>query len=249
VVVVTWIAMLGAHVRREYFQPELARLALAALALAPGTSFYALRMGDRMVGQATSRLDTIPGGFELEDRMVLELPALGQTGTAVARTMVRLDRSLLMQAFTFSLDSEVGRFEARGEVAGDSLLTVTIDSGGSLQTVTHRLASPPVFSAILPIRVAMGGDLQVGNRVRMPVFDPTTLSTRSVEVRVLEHDTIVLADSASFDASTGRWAPSRWDSVPVWRIAEVFGGVSVVCGVDEYGRVIRASGPLGFSMV
>ena len=74
------------HVKREYFQPELARLTEAALSLAPGVNFYTLRLGERTVGLASSRLDTVPDGFLLEDLMSLELPALGQTGTAVVRT-------------------------------------------------------------------------------------------------------------------------------------------------------------------
>ena len=82
----------GWQVRREYFQPELTR-AEAALSLAPGVSFYTLSMGERTVGQATSRLDTIPEGFALEDVMILDLPALGQTGL---RSPVFLSHSLVI---------------------------------------------------------------------------------------------------------------------------------------------------------
>jgi hypothetical protein len=247
--VAAWLVMVGAHVRREYFQPALPRLALAAMALAPGTSFYTLRMGERTVGQASSRLDTVPGGgFQLEDLMSLELPALGQTGSAVARTSVTLSPALVMQSFAFSLDSEVGRFEARGELVGDTALSVTIDSDGSVQTLTYRMAEPPVFSAIVPIRVAMGDGLEVGRTTRLPVFDPTTFSTRTVEVRVMEHDTLIIPDSVAVDPGTGRFRPVGWDSIPAWRIAEVFGGISVESWVDEDGRVISASSPLGFSM-
>jgi hypothetical protein len=246
-ILLVWVWMLGAHVRREYLMPDAARLAEAALSLNPGINFYTLRMGDRAVGQATSALDTVPDGFELEDLMSLELPALGQTGTAVARTYVKLGPSLSMERFSFSLDSEVGRFEAEGTVAGDTVLTVAIRSEGSEQNLSFRLASPPVFSAVVPIRVAMARELEVGNTVRLPVFDPSTLSTRSVEVRVLEHDTLVVPDSVELD-SGGRWEPASWDTIPAWRIAEVFGGVSVESWVDDDGRVIRASSPLGFSM-
>ena len=38
-VLVTWLAMIGWQFRREYFQPELTRLAEAALSLAPGAIF------------------------------------------------------------------------------------------------------------------------------------------------------------------------------------------------------------------
>ena len=247
-IVAIWVVMVGWQAQREYFQPELTRLAEAALALAPGVSFYTLRLGERNVGQATSRLDTIPEGFELEDVMVLDLPALGQTGSAVVRSLVRLSPALIMESFSFSLDSEVGTFRADGTLGADSTLHVTIDAGGSKQEISYRLAEPPIFSAALPIRIAMAGELEVGNTLRLPVFDPSTLATRAVEVHVLEHDTIVVPDSAYLNPSTNRWEPARYDSVPAWKIAEVHGGVQVESWVDHDGRVISASSALGFTM-
>lgn len=243
-----WLSMVGLQVRRAYFQPELARLAEAALSLAPGVSFYTLRMGNRVVGLATSRLDTVPEGFVLEDLLSLELPALGQTGNAVVRTEVRLSPALVMQSFSFSLDSEVGRFEANGSLAGDTLLQVELVSGGATQTVTHRVAQPPVFSSVLPIRVAAGGKLKVGEALRLPMFDPSSLSMRAVEVRVMESDTLIVPDSAELNRETGRWTAVHFDSIPSWRIAELYGGVRVESWVDADGRIVQSSSPLGLSM-
>ena len=247
-VVLTWLVMVGWQVRREYFRTELALLSEAARALAPGVSFYTLTMGSRAVGQATSRLDTIPGGFVLDDRMSLELPALGQTGTAVVRTLVELDESLVMRSFDFTLDSEIGRFQAEGTLRPDTTLEVRVSSAGSVQDLEFRLPEPPVFSSVVPIRVAMGGALEVGNRVALPVFDPTSLSTRRTEVHVLEHDTLLVPDSVARDASGTRWIPAGVDTVPAWRIAEDFGGVRIESWVDEDGRILRSSSPLGFSI-
>ena len=246
-IVLIWVVMVAWKAREEYFQPEMQRIAEAALSLAPGINFYTLTMGERTVGQATSRLDTIPEGFELEDVMTLELPALGQTGIAVARTRVRLDPSLVMRSFAFTLDSEVGRFEATGELTPDTTLRVRIVSAGSEQNLTFRLSQPPVMSNVVPIRVAMGEGLEVGKTVRLPVFDPTRLSTRTVEVDIIDHDTLFVTDSAAVD-DAGRWVPARIDSIPAWQIAEVFGGVRVESWVDEDGRILRAESGLGFSM-
>ena len=245
-IVLIWVAMVGWKARDEYFQPELAQLAEAALSLAPGINFYTLTMGDRTVGQATSRLDTLADGFELEDFMNLELPALGQTGMAVARTRVKLSPALVMEDFTFTLDSEVGRFEASGELLPDTTLAVRILSAGSEQNLSFRLPQPPVMSNVVPIRVAMGEGLDVGKTVRLPVFDPTSLSTRTVEVDIVDHDTLFVTDSASFDGS--RWSSARVDSVPAWKIVESFGGIRVESWVDEDGRILEASSALGFSM-
>jgi hypothetical protein len=246
-IILVWIGMVGWKARDEYFQPELARLAEAALTLAPGINFYTLTMGERTIGQATSRLDTLPDGFVLEDFMSLELPALGQTGTAVARTSVELSPALVMKRFSFTLDSEVGRYEASGELRPDTTLEVRISSAGSEQNLSFRLPQPPIVSNVVPIRVAMGQGLDVGETVRLPVFDPTSLSTRTVEVQILEHDTLFVTDSVALGPN-GRWAPASTDSVPAWRIAEVFGGIRVESWVDEDGRILRASSAMGFSM-
>ncbi len=247
-ILLVWLGMVGWQIRDEYFQPELTRLAEAALSLAPGVNFYTLTMGGRSVGQATSRLDTLPDGFVLEDFMNLQLPALGQTGVAVARTSVKLSSALEMQSFSFSLDSDVGRFEAAGAVGADTTLSVTIKSAGSEQHLNFRLDRPPVFSSVVPIRLAVGEGLKAGETVRYPVFDPTTLSTRTVEVHVLNSDTFVVPDSAALDPATGRWAPAHYDSIPAWRVTESFGGVVVESWIDEDGRILQSSSPLGFSM-
>ena len=36
----------------------------------------------------------------------------------------------------------------------------------------------------------MSGGLEVGNELRLSVFDPSTFGTRVVELQVLEHDTL-----------------------------------------------------------
>ena len=110
------------------------------------------------------------------------------------------------------------------------------------------MAQPPIFASVVPIRVAIGEGLRVGQRIRPPVFDPTTLGTRTVEVRVLEHDTLVVPDSVALDPATGRWSPAGYDSIPAWRVAEIFGGIQVESWIDQDGRILRASSPLGFSM-
>jgi len=248
-VMVVWAIAVGWQVRREYFKPELTRLAEAALSLAPGVNFYSLEMSGRAIGVATSRLDTVSTGFVLEDLMSIELPALGQTGRATARTNVSLDPMLRMTDFNFSLESGAGTFAAQGEVAGDTLLTVDVQAGGAPNQVSFRVSEAPIFAAALPIRVAVGEGLEVGRSLRVSVFDPSTLATRTVEVTVLEYDTLAVPDSASWNPDTGRWTAARFDSIPAWRVAEAYGGVEVESWIDGDGRILKASSPLGFTMV
>ncbi len=247
-ILLTWAVLLGWHARREYVQPEVTRLADAARSLAPGTNFFSVRMGGQAIGMSSSRLDTIPDGFILEEVLDLELLASGREGRIAARTRVELTPTLRMSRFSFSLDGPDGRFDAEGSVAGDSLLLVRVRAGSTLEHLDFRVEEAPLVASALPIRVALGGELRTGRTVRLPVFDPSTLGTRTVEVEVLEHDSILLPDSAQLDPSTGRWVTSSQSSVSAWRVRERYDGLSVESWIDEDGRLIRSTSAMGFSL-
>ena len=53
-IIVAWIVGLGLLVRREYFRPQLERLAEAALRVSPARCIYGVMQGDRQVGFASS---------------------------------------------------------------------------------------------------------------------------------------------------------------------------------------------------
>lgn len=248
-VLVVWVAVAGWHVRREYFAPALTRLAEATLTLDPVTHFYAISMGDRTIGTSSSRLDTVPEGFRLEDLTQLDLLAMGQSGQAVVRTRATLSPTLRMLDFEFALQSAAGDFEADGRVVGDSILAVRLRTAGAPpEELTFRVAEAPLVSGALPIRLAKGGELRAGRTVRFPVFDPSTVSNRVVEVEVLEQGHVTLVDSASVDPATGRWEPARERSVEGWRIVERYGGVQVESWIDADGRILGSTSPLGFAL-
>ncbi|MEX0936180.1 MAG: transglutaminase-like domain-containing protein [Gemmatimonadota bacterium] len=247
-VVLVWIGLVGWQVRWEYFQPELTRLTRAATALDPGTYFYSVAMQGEVVGISSSRLDTVPEGFRIDDMVTLELHSMGRPESAVARTRVTLNPALQMEDFSFSLTSGAGDFSAEGTVEGDSLLQVRINNQAGSDELSFRVGDTPTFAAALPIRLAMGGDLEVGRTFRFPVFDPSTVSLRTVEIEVLGRDTLMLPDSAVAESGTGRWLPGETRPTEAWHLREQVGGVSVESWIDQDGRIIRSSSPIGFSL-
>jgi len=247
-ILAVWLVVLGWHARREYVQPELTRLARATMTLAPGTHFYSVTMGDQAVGLASSRLDTVPGGFLLEDQLNLELRAMGQPGGAVARTSVLLSPTLGMREFSFSLATEAGDFSAGGVLEGDSLVRVRIEGGGGVEEARLPVSGAPLSAAVLPIRLARGEELAPGRSFRFEVFDPATVSLRVVEMEVLEQGVRVVPDSAIRDPGTGRWSASEGGTVTAWRVRETYAGVGVESWIDEDGRVLSASSLMGFAL-
>ena len=243
-ILVAWVAVLGLHVRREYFPAAGARLEAGARLLAPGTHFYLVRLGERVIGFGQTSLDTLPDGFRVSDQLQLRVAALGRVHDTSARTSMELDPSLGLKRFQFDLDSDAGRFGVRGQ-ARDSLLELVLAVGGDEQRSTVPFSPELLLSASLPLQLAAAGALRVGQQHSWKVFDPATLGTRQVMARVTGRDTLIVSDSARQTAAGG-WEVTVWDTVPVWRLEQSFGGVRIVSYVDEDGQTVREESPLGY---
>jgi transglutaminase-like putative cysteine protease len=123
---------------------------------------------------------------------------------------------------------------------------VVMDAGGGPQRSRMRVTEGLVLDAALMLRMAASGALQAGNEFTTRVFDPSSMSERDVVVRVVGRETMIIPDSA--ELRDGRWVATVMDTVPVWRVDQRFGGVSISNWVDEDGQIVRAESPLGFTI-
>jgi len=245
-ILVGWVTVVGFHVKREYFKSDAMRLAEGAAMLAAGSHFYTVLMDSVAIGFSSTRLDTMPDGFYFEDFIRLDIPAMGELQEAVVQTRINLSHTLSLRDFRFILNSEIGAFEASGEMTGDSTLTVRLGAGGQGRPSTVELPSGALLDAAVPLRMAAAGALREGNAVSAIVFDPSSMSTRELEIRVSAVDTMIVPDSARYDEATERWVAQVYDTVPVWRLEQSYGSVGVSTWVDNDGMVVRAESPLGF---
>lgn len=245
---VLWLAAIGEHVRREYFKPLEVRLAEATRRLDPATYFYAVRLDGRTIGLATSRLDTVPDGFILEERLMLDLPALGKVERAAVTTSAELGPALDLRRFAFDLVSEGSRFAVHGTVRDGATLELEVQTGGATERSEVEARSGALLAALAPLRLAAGGGLELGREHRLSIFDPSLLATREVTLRVAERDRLVVPDSVELDRPRREWVPARHDTVPVWRIEESYGGITVSSWVDPDGRLVKAESPIGFTI-
>jgi transglutaminase-like putative cysteine protease len=245
-VLVTWTGVLGWHARREYFQPVPMRMAMGARSLAPDAHWYIIRMDGVAIGVAQAALDTTADGFSFRDEITLDVPALGSVQRSLVRTRIELDRQLDLRAFSFSLDSNIGRFTVSGTAATDSTLDVLMDAGGGPQRSTVRVSAGVLLDGALALRMAASGALRTGNEFTVRIFDPSTLSERDVLVRVTGREVILVPDSARRE--DGRWVATVIDTVPAWRVEQRYGGVVITNWIDDDGQVVRAESALGFTV-
>ena len=247
-ILAAWVLSLGWLVKREVFRPTGARLAAAALAVPPGALFYRLDVGGQQVGYSSTTIDTLPSALRVETVFVLDVPALGKLHRTTARSTAMLSRALRLESVKASFDGDLGQFETHGRVIGDTVLSVAIVSGTDSQMTRIPLQGPVTLPALLPLRLAFGGELQSGKSYTARLFDPLLVTGRDVTARVSAESTLVVSDSADIDSTTMTWVPEHFDTVRAFRIDQEANGVPTHSWIDAQGRVVLTSNEPGYAM-
>ena len=177
VIIAAWLVGLGLLARREFFRPEIERLAEAALRVQPGAVYYGVMQGNRQIGFASSTIDTAETTLIVADYFVANIPLGGQSHRATARTNVTLTRALRVLRFDLSLDTEGAPIRAEGKVDGDSLLILAIASGTARpDTQRIKLTGPVLLPTLVPLTLALGDRPKIGKHYDLPIFDPSKMA-------------------------------------------------------------------------
>jgi hypothetical protein len=247
-ILVAWIGVLGWLIGRERFRPRSTLLSEAALNISPGATYYRVLLGGEQIGFASNLVDTLPDAIRVENAMLLQIPALGELQRVDARTVAELSRTLRLRRFDATLRGDAARFGVRGTVDGDSVLRIEIESADSRRDMTVPLRGPIVLEGLLPLQLAFGGELAVGQTYNIRMFDPLLLEQRDVAVTITAESTMVVPDSAALPAGGAVWVAARWDTVHAWRVSQRVSGIEIQAWIDESGQVVHATSPVGFTM-
>jgi hypothetical protein len=240
-VLLAWAAGVALFARRERAEAPARRLAEAALRVSPGAVYFRVERDGRHVGYASSTIDTAQSGFTVSDYLVADLPVAGRSHRTTARSNVRLSRRFALREFDVAFEADGAPVEVKGAVDGDSLVRVVVTHDGvNPDSQVLRVDGPILLPALLPLAVTLGEPLRPGSSSTIATFDPATMATRQVTVRVEAESLFTLTDSARFDEARGRWQSARMDTVRAWKLAgdgnEGLGG-----WVDREGRMVEAT--------
>ncbi len=241
-ILVGWIGGLGLLVRREYFRPQVERLAEAAMRVTPGPSYYAVLQGGRHIGFASTTVDTSVNAITVSDYLVADLPVGGRTHRATARTEVNLTRGFRVRDFTFDLSAGAGPIKATGRVDGDTVVTLVMRAGATRpDTQRLRLEGPVLLPTLIPLAVGLGGSPEVGQKVTLPVLDPLAMSARPLSLTIDAETLFVVHDSATLDPGASRWRGLLPDTVRAWHVVPSGSTTFQPAWVDEQGRVVEST--------
>lgn len=248
-ILVAWGAGLSVLVRREFFVPRTQRLAEAALRISPGATFFVVEQGGRQIGFASNTIDTLPTGIDVVDYFVADLPVAGAEQRASARSVFRLSRGLALRTFDVLIEAPNARMHVGGRAEGDSAVVFAMASGASVPD-SQRVAvrGPILLPTLVPLAVALGETPKVGREYDLPTFDPSTMASTSLRLRIAAESLFTLTDSAAFDTTTQVWVSALRDTVRAWRVEPDAPGRGFTGWVDAQGRVVESVQPGGIML-
>ena len=246
-VLLLWAIGLGLLARREIFRPHSEQLAEAAMRVNPGAVYFAVLRAGEQIGFASSTIDTTAKDITAADYMVADLPVGGQVNRAEARSLVSLSRSLRVDSFTVSLETDSVPFAAHGRTLGDSVLLLATGDVEHPDTSRVRIEGPILLPTLLPLAVMLGDRPKVGHTTTISVFDPVEQAPKNVKVEITAESLFTLSDSARIDSTARRWVVAHDDTVRAWRL-HTDASQPFTAWVDEQGRLVQADLPGGLTL-
>lgn len=244
-VLLSWGGSLGWLAARQLGQSDLSTItATAALRLAPGDAWFAVRSGETQVGVAGITIDTLSPGYRILETYSVELPR----GT----TLLRRNRTT---DFTLAPTLTVSRLSSRSSTPGRRQV-IEMQAEGTRFTQSVLTQDREVVSRSgegeLPVpllaasyRMAFTGALGAGQSRTMPLLAGWPMAVRQGGAN--PDDAIgeaIFADSS--ELSTGRqWLAASFDTVVTRSVVLDAPTGAVRLTVDTRGGLIALEHPFG----
>lgn len=234
VILVWWLGMCTALLWREYFLPAAPGGPGGAVAreVEDREEWMGIYAQAQKIGYASTRLSRAHGGWLLEERASLRLSLLGIPREIRSTTTVEVTESFLLRGFLTRVESGPTRFEAEGRIRG-SELWVEVRSAGRIREIRIPVKEIPWLPQTLRYMLLLQGEMEVGQRFRMPMIDPLTFSMEPMEIVVEARDRIELGQR----------------ELEALRLGYSWAGLRSKAWVSLAGEVLREEGFGGLSMV
>ncbi len=193
-------------------------------------SWMNILQNDRKIGASHSIFLKTKNGYLLKETLYMRINTMGLIQDINLKTVGRLHPDFTLSSFDFNISSGRFVFSAQGGVSGNvlSIKTHGIESTGSFQIkIPEKL-----YLAAGIINAVETSGLGPGDEVVFQIFDPATMASEPVSIRVIDHEEIL---------NMGVKKKAK-------KIAMMFKGVTQLAWVGENGEVLKEKGFLGISL-
>lgn len=226
-IVAVWLAMVAFLAQDSHVTGPV----LDAKAIKAGEEWMGIYLNGGKVGYVVDRVEKTPDGYSLSEDMVTTLTVQGSKQEVRTTVKSRVDDALLLKDFEFSLKSGFADMEIMGRVAG-KVMKLGLNTAGTERAMELPLSETPHLSTDLDLYLRREG-LKVGKKIRLPFFDPSTLSQQYMDLTVEAEESLKLGDRL----------------LPVYRIKEEYAGVSSTVWMNPEIGAVKGEGFMGFTFL
>lgn len=229
IIVLAWLVVIGVLIARQRVtRPEAPSNEIPPALLEE--QWMAVRFHGEKIGWGRSEYKPIPGGYLVTSESRLSIVALGVKQEAQTYLTAEVSPEFYLKKVYFDFRSSAQNIKVDGEVK-DLVLNISIRSPAEAKPEERsiKLKEPICILDTMAIRAAKMG-LKVGEKFRLPTFDPTTQTADYVNIEVVGREEIECMGKR----------------VSAYVLKTNFMGVEVKSWIDDEGRSLRDESPLGF---
>ncbi|MDY0351539.1 MAG: transglutaminase-like domain-containing protein [Desulfobulbaceae bacterium] len=230
-VFLAWLVLLGLLASRDLFVPVMDSGEEAVLRKARQEKYYGIWFNGQRIGYVVEIMRPRGEDFILDQEAHLLLNVLDTTQPVDMRVRATLSGSLRLLDFTFRFTSPFSTMEAEGTVEG-TRVSFRLDTGQATIADTVSLPEPPLL-AINDRGYLLDRLSGPGQKIRVPSFDPLSLSARESIITYHGQEKIVVRGRLQL----------------LHRFSEALAGMRTSFWTDEAGKVIMEESPAGFKFI
>lgn len=233
-VVLAWLLMVW--LAYERFRPATSASQagmgelLTAAGDGPGAEWVGIYLEGQKIGAGLADTLALPNGYRIQERTWLKLRAFEQNRDITTIFIAQTDKQHRLKNFRFVLSSPPSALDVSGEVRG-ALLDLTLRTGEEETRKQVPLTEVPEVSLTFKARI-LEKDPAVGETLELPYFDPATLASQTLQVKVVEKG------SAQVNGTT----------TPTYTLEASYHGFKSTSIVTRDGRTLSETNALGMSL-
>ncbi|AFM27249.1 transglutaminase-like domain-containing protein [Desulfomonile tiedjei] len=231
IIVACWLILVGYLVKDQFLEASATVSDSFRFSTVETDDWFIIRIAGAFGGFGRSRQFKGDSGWRIRDDLNISLNLQGQVKPVRISNEAEVDQDFRLISFRLRVSSGIVSFDQKGYMSGrDLIIDIPKFQGGGTKKI--KLAEVPRMSRSLGLPVPLTG-LQVGDDIRLPIFDPLDGNKWDAAIKVLEKADVEIGDK----------------KIPAWRVRATFRSVEVIMWIDDQGRLLKGRMPLNIMVV
>ena len=226
-----WLTLFVLLLQRDYFVKPLENRESIALARDARSEFQAVYFKNNKIGYVETEYLPAENGVVIKQHAKMHLTVSNETLPLELSLEAVVSTDSSLKQFEFTFESRFYRMKASGTVAGNTI-SFSLDTGNNYIQDELSMDTPPLLSTSRK-RFLLMEEMEIGDKVRVPWFDPVSLSPKNSTIEYRGKEQVLIRERVYH----------------LHRFTEHFAGTRVNSWLDDDGNVIKEESPAGFVFI